>query len=456
MTKTTSVAKKALSFFLAALMLFSCMATANAADETPEWVKEAVEAAVVLKDADKAIVCAPTVSYLPEGVETATDCPVEYAIAPEEGVSQNTLQDGSTNFYNLTPGTEYTITGKVTVSETKSYTAEVIRTLKNGQAAPKTPVPSKVTSATIVVTGSTGAKYICTEKKTGKVITETTTTSFASLTPATTYVITAYFPETDDYYASEKVSVEVTTLKAAAAAPAVPVLKDKTNDSIVIAVRSGEEYSIDGGKTWKANGVFTGLKANTMYSVVARMTYDATKQDPSLVSAAFETFTNKTANYNAKLDNCAIEIDYEDKIYAAQSYTFAAIGDKPSAADAQYGDTRYVPVSFTYGGTAGEFAPEAATDKNPASKLGTFTATAENDNYKIVVTFELQEYNGEDWITVMNEDGTEKTENKEFTVDVSAEYNAIRAFFEFFINIFTHYLPLLIVRIGSSIGGAIG
>ena len=127
MTKTSITAKKVISLFFAALMVFSCMVTANAADEVPQWVKDALDKAVVLKSADKAIVCAPTVSYLAEGAETATDCPVEYSIAPEEGVSKNVLQDGSTNYYNPTPGKEYTVTGKVTVSETESYTSTVIR-----------------------------------------------------------------------------------------------------------------------------------------------------------------------------------------------------------------------------------------------------------------------------------------------------------------------------------------
>lgn len=454
MAKTSITAKKVISLFFAALMVFSCMVTANAADEVPQWVKDALDKAVVLKSADKAIVCAPTVSYLAEGAETATDCPVEYSIAPEEGVSKNVLQDGSTNYYNLTPGKEYTVTGKVTVSETESYTSTVIRPLKNGQLPPKSPVPT-VTSTTIVVTGSNGAAFECLDKD-GNKITAKTSTSFADLKPDTVYTIVSYYPETNDAYASEKISIEVKTLKAAAAAPAVPVLKDKTNDSIVVKAVKGEEYSINNGQSWTTTGVFTGLAANTRYEIIARKTFDAAKQDPSVNSAAFATFTNKKANFEAKLDNCAIEIDYENKIYAAQAYTFAAVGDKPASADVQYGDTRYVPVSFTYGGQAGEFAPEAATDNNPASKLGSFTAPGENENYKIVVTFQLEEYDGENWVGVKDEDGQPKVENKEFTVKVSKEYNQIREFFETFINFFTHYIPLLIMRIAGSIGGALG
>lgn len=454
MTTSKMTAKKIISLFFATLMVLSCMVTANAAGEVPQWVKDALEEAVVLKVADKAIVCAPTVEYLPEGVETATDCPVEYSIAPNEGVSSNTLQDGSANYYNLTPGTEYKVTAKVTVSETESYTAEIVRKLKNGQLPPKSPVPT-VTSTTIVVTGSNGAVFECYDKD-GNKIAAKTSTSFAGLKPDTVYKIVSYYPESKDAYASEKVSIEATTLKAAAKAPAVPVLKDKTNDSIVIKAVKGEEYSIDNGKTWTTTGVFTGLTANTKYEIVARKTFVASKQDPSLVSAPFAVFTNKTENYNAKLDNCTIEIDYEKKIYAAQPYTFAAVGDKPDLAKAQYGDTRYVPVSFTYGGQAGEFAPEAAGDKNPCSKLATFTAPAENSNYKIVVTYQLEEFDGEKWNAVLDDKGEEKIESKEFSVDVKKPYSGIREFFETIINLVTNTIPNLIMRLFGIFGSALG
>lgn len=52
------------------------------------------------------------------------------------------------------------------------------------------------------------------------------------------------------------------------------IIKKRTDKSIEINVESGYEYSIDNGTTWSITGVFTGLTANTTYSIKSRKSSD--------------------------------------------------------------------------------------------------------------------------------------------------------------------------------------
>ncbi len=50
-----------------------------------------------------------------------------------------------------------------------------------------------------------------------------------------------------------------------------PVLVSRTATTLTIETRPGEEYSIDGGRTWQTGDTFTGLTPATTYSIVARI-----------------------------------------------------------------------------------------------------------------------------------------------------------------------------------------
>lgn len=367
---------------------------------------------------------------------------VVYSLEPAVTSTSVDSATGKTSFYGLSVEVKnYTLTAKVTVDGTELSATKAI-VLKNERSAPATPVASKVTSDTIVVKSIAGAQYSISKAGSEEAAKWVTTTTLSGLEPDTVYTIIAMYPETDEYYASAKSKALTQKTKLApAAAPKAPVLKDKTNNSIAVVAAAGYEYSIDNGKTWTTTGEFKNLTANTDYSIIARKTFDATKQDPSLNSPALKVYTNKSANTLAEISNCTVEIDYEDKLYAGQAYTFAAKGDSPSGTAVQYGDTRYVPVSFTYGGVPGQFIPD--TDKDPSSRLGQFTASGENENYKIVVKFQLEEYKGNGWVA--QGDPVEK----EFTFDMNDTYSPVRNFFEGFINLFTHYIPLLFARMGD-------
>jgi len=67
---------------------------------------------------------------------------------------------------------------------------------------------------------------------------------------------------------SDAVAVNLNGTVAAKAAK--PALSSITTDTIVVATKSGCEYSLD-GKTWQANGTFSGLTAGAAYTVYARV-----------------------------------------------------------------------------------------------------------------------------------------------------------------------------------------
>lgn len=369
-----------------------------------------------------------------------TEYTVVYSLSPEVASTSVDATTGKTSFYGLSIETKnYTLTAKVNIDGTELTATKAI-VLKNEKSAPATPTASKVTSNTIVINSISGAQYSIAKEGSEEPAKWVTSTSFTGLEPNTVYTIVAYYPETDDYYASAK-SKPLTqkTKLAAAAAPKAPVLKDKTDNSIAVVAQAGYEYSIDNGKNWSITGEFKNLSANANYSIIARKTFDPAKQDPSLNSPALKVITNKSGNYLAEISKCTFEID-GDKLYANQAYTFAVAGDKPAAA-AQYGDTRYVPVSFTHGGVPSQFTPD--TDKDPTNRLGQFVAPGENENYKIVVKFQLEEYKDSGWVA------QGEPVEKEFTVDMNDTYSPIKNFFEGFINLFTHYIPLLFTRLGS-------
>ena len=87
----------------------------------------------------------------------------------------------------------------------------------------------------------------------------------------------------------------VTPGKTTPAKPAAPTLDSKTETSITVKAVAGQEYSIDGGKTWQTSGTFTGLTPKTEYSIVTKITATSTTNE-SPVSDALKVTTDKKAD----------------------------------------------------------------------------------------------------------------------------------------------------------------
>lgn len=87
----------------------------------------------------------------------------------------------------------------------------------------------------------------------------------------------------------------VTPGKTTPAKPSAPTLDSKTETSITVKAVAGQEYSIDGGKTWQTSGTFTGLTPETEYSIVTKITATSTANE-SPVSDALKVTTDKKAD----------------------------------------------------------------------------------------------------------------------------------------------------------------
>ncbi len=401
--------------------------TTGAADADP--VVEIADDDLAVNHDMKNIVCAAAaVEY------DGKTFPVKYEIAPNAGVDVSSLADGSTKFGNLVAGSTYAITARIAVEGIEFKSEPVNVTLKLAQNSPSTPIPTKITGTSIEVKAlDKSVVYACAVKGSTDELVWVTTNVFTDLAPETTYVVYAKYPANETYLESAPVYIELTTLKASAGIAPHPVLLDKNITSITIGAGDeiATEFSIDGGKTWNKTGVFTGLESGKKYSFVARYVFDETKQDPSGISEAISVITNKRANYEAEISDCAFTIATNGKIYAKSSFNFTVTGDTYSEAD-QFGDTRYVPVAWAY-----EDQGTVITG-NKISATGKIDTPETSQDITVTVTYELQKFNGAEWITV-------STADADYIVHVSPEYNAIKAFFENLVNIFLNVIPKIIL-----------
>lgn len=96
--------------------------------------------------------------------------------------------------------------------------------------------------------------------------------SFDGLQPGTEYEIKLRTTETEDWFSSEEKVITAATKGIPAPPQTLPKVIDRTDSSLTIETADGQEYSIDGGKTWQTGGEFTGLSPSTEYQIISRYT----------------------------------------------------------------------------------------------------------------------------------------------------------------------------------------
>ena len=431
--------KRIIAMLMAMLMLFSGMAV-TASAEAPEFDKITLNANNCYVDIEKIEIVVDNAKV--SVGETEYDVVFSATQKDDSTKTLRRLVDTETNqtvFTGPTTGKTYTIQGYITIDETdyvasNAFDVEVLQS----QAAPASPVPLKKTSTSITIKAVANCEYKIND---GEWV---NTAVFENLEPETTYTIYArYKYVAGKYYASEASEVTLSTLKASKGTAATPVLKDKTNNSITVVAEEGAEYSIDKGATWNKTGIFTNLKANNKYEIIARYTYDANVEDASPVSAALAVVTNSKANSIATKADCKFEVTTEGNLYAKRSFSFKVTGAAPKDYGAvQFGDTRLIPVTFTVrmNGAALEKDVALTADSKVNVKTGIVTPT-EKGKVEIEVTYRTEEYNGTDWVNT-NEDKVASYE-----VEVGTEYNAAREFFVKIANFFLNTLPNIILKL---------
>ncbi len=406
-----NVSKKILALLMAMLMAFSCMAVSASAEGDETGTGTETVGIVVPKpecefdEENRTITVKPIDNMVIEGLG-------EYIVGVlvEPSVPYISQDDGSRVYYNLEYGTKYVVKAYIATSantEDTYYSEGVEVEVKKEMTAPAAPVPFEITSKSIKITAVKDYLYTITlngadigygwvkAEKAGAL-------EFSNLDAETKYVISVKIPENDAYYESDATSITVTTKMAAKEGTPVVTLADKTDSSITVVAENGVEYSLD-GKAWQKSNIFTGLKANTQYSIVARYTFDAAKQDPSAVSEALVVKTNAKANYEAKDKN--IVFSAADGQYANSEIKFTVTGDGPAnMSEAIYGDTRIVPVAYqvVFGDT--EIKAVTPMNGNKLTDSGSFTAPGyEEKVVSVKVTFILEECKGDNQWTPVNE-----------------------------------------------------
>lgn len=441
--------KRILSLLMAMLMLCSGMAiTASAAGET--YTLTADNCYVDIENVE-IFVKAATVEI--DGEEYAV---VFSATQADDATKElRALQDtkGNTVFTNPVTGKSYKIQGTVTVAEketlvTNTFTVEVLKS-KN---APAAPVAKKITASSIEISSVSGCEYRI--KVDGEWKEWQKSNAFTGLDAETAYAIEMRYAKTATHYASPAAAITVKTLKAADPEyiPALPELVNKTESTITVKEVENVEFSIDGGKTWQETGEFKGLKADSTYSIIARYVYDELEQEANVATAPKAFITNARAAYPADIKKCTVSASDGDN-YANESIKLTVNADTaPDKYDAQYGDTKYVPVHYTITGSTEPlyFNPS----KDGKVYTSDFTPGESNANKEITVTVYFQKFKcrGEDdkgetyWIA----EG--EPEVKTCKVKVGEVHNFFTDVKNFFLGIFNFLFNDLPAKINDLIG----
>ena len=217
---------------------------------------------------------------------------------------------------------------------------------------------------------------------------------FEKLHPNTEYRIVTKTPETAEYKESiVSEALVVTTQKTPTKAPEAPKLTDRSQTVLEVEKKNGQEYSIDGGKTWQTEVRFEKLKAETDYEIVTRIKETSTAA-ASAASQPLKVSTLRNPIETGAGENKITGISNGQIIKVNKNVTFTAEGGGMKIEDPIDGDVRYVPVKWQ-GMSEGTWkkAPYTATAK--AAKSGTYT---------IKVTFDRQVYKNGKWISEGQDD----------------------------------------------------
>ena len=232
---------------------------------------------------------APTLSS-----KTATSVTLTAKNGYEYSKNGATWQDSNV-FNGLTPNTQYSFYQRVKETDT-SYASEKsaalsVTTPKNAVSTPSAPVLRDATATMVVLEKTVGYEY----SKDGT--TWQDSNMFSGLTANTQYTFYQRVKETNTTQASAISPVfkaKTTEKSVCSIKPASPIVQEYTAYKIVLVAREGYEYKIGNG-SWTTNPTFTGLSANTSYTVYQRIA----ETSDELASEASAGVTVKTASVNA-------------------------------------------------------------------------------------------------------------------------------------------------------------
>ena len=195
----------------------------------------------------------------------------------EYSANGGTTFQSNTTFSGLAPNTTYSIVVRNTVSGCTSVPVSVaVDPLPAGPAAPTASVTAQPDcispTGTIVVSSPIGSNV---EYSINGGTSYQSTTTFANLTPNTTFSITVRDVNTRCISTATLVSVNPIPANPASATATVvqPTCTIVTGTiTITSPIAANLAYSIDGGTTYQAGLIFAGLATNASYSILVKNT----------------------------------------------------------------------------------------------------------------------------------------------------------------------------------------
>ena len=218
---------------------------------------------VTTKKLDTAAPSAPTLAS-----KTDLSVTMKTVVGYEYSIDGKTWQK-SPIFEGLSAAKTYKLYQRVAETET-SYASPAsvalsVTTDKSAVKAPETPDLEKKTAYSVTLKTVSGYEYSMDGKTWQK------NPTFEGLSPAVTYTFYQRVAETATTHPSPaSAALSVTTYKKDTAAPAMPTLVGKTDQSVTLKSMSGYEYSKD-GNVWQKEPLFEGLSPAVTYTFYQRV-----------------------------------------------------------------------------------------------------------------------------------------------------------------------------------------
>ncbi|HIZ65690.1 MAG TPA: hypothetical protein H9809_07305 [Candidatus Blautia pullicola] len=320
---------------------------------------------------------------------TFSSITIETAEGQEYSIDKGETWQTQGSFTSLKPDTAYEILARFRETEEQmgsdSSQALTVTTEKEPLPVPESPQAPKLlgkTDTEIRIETQKGQEYSIDNGSTWQ-----DGGSFSNLTPAKEYQIIGRVKATSENQAGKASSpLQVKTKAGPPSAPDKPVLAGRSQTELKIQTKTGLEYSIDGGAAWQASGTFGKLKADTAYSIIARVkeTEDAVAGKQS---QALEVKTLREPWVPDMKENKVTGVK-GDPYALGETVKFQAVGAGMDNKEPIYGDVRFVPTHWECSGYSGKWT------ESPYK--GSFKVEAQGTHY-LKVYFERQMYNGESW-----------------------------------------------------------
>lgn len=320
---------------------------------------------------------------------TFSSITIETAEGQEYSIDKGETWQTQGSFTSLKPDTAYEILARFRETEEQmgsdSSQALTVTTEKEPLPVPESPQAPKLlgkTDTEIRIETQKGQEYSIDNGSTWQ-----DGGSFSNLTPAKEYQIIGRVKATSENQAGKASSpLQVKTKAGPPSAPDKPVLAGRSQTELKIQTKTGLEYSIDGGAAWQDSGTFAKLKADTAYSIIARVkeTEDAVAGKQS---QALEVKTLREPWVPNMKENKVTGVK-GDPYALGETVKFQAVGAGMDNKEPIYGDVRFVPTHWECSGYSGKWT------ESPYK--GSFKVEAQGTHY-LKVYFERQMYNGESW-----------------------------------------------------------